>query len=225
MGLLNEGDGGAFGVDRRVVINGGAEVGNHPLVDGVFTVVGEPVGDARSGDRGAEAMGLGDGEHGHEAAVAPAGDADAVGIDGVFGQDGIDAGEDVAEVAVAEVFAVGLGEGLALAKAAAGIGHEDEVIERGEGGSAETAGAAVPAGENCGGGTAVDFDEERIFFGRIVVAGSSSQPWTSKLSFFQVRETDLPQAGWTPSLKWESWARPGDVGRDGADDGSTVRAA
>ena len=116
-------------------------------------------------------MGLGDGEHGHEAAVAPAGDADAVGIDGILGQDGIDAGEDVAEVAVAEVLAVGLGEGLALAEAAAGIGHENEVAEGGKGSGAEAAGAAVPAGSDGRGGTAVDFDEERIFLRRIVVRG------------------------------------------------------
>ena len=107
-------------------------------------------------------MGLGDGEHGHETAVAPAGDADAVGIDGIFGEDGIDAGEDVAQVAVAEVLAVGLGEGLALAVAAARVGHEDEVAEGGKGRGAEAASAAIPARGDRGGRTAVDLDDERI---------------------------------------------------------------
>ena len=90
-------------------------------------------------------MSLCDGEHGHEAAVAPAGDADAIGVDGIFGEDGIDAGEDVAEVAVTKVLAIGLSEGLALTIAAAGIGQENEVAERGECCGAEAACAAAPA--------------------------------------------------------------------------------
>src|ERR1700682_273475 len=71
-------DGGAFGVDGGVVVDGGAEEGDHPLVDGVLAVVALPVADARAGDGCAEARGLGDAEHGHEAAVAPAGEAFAV---------------------------------------------------------------------------------------------------------------------------------------------------
>jgi hypothetical protein len=43
VGLLDEGDGGAFGVDGGVIVDGGAEVGNHPLVDGVLAVVALPV--------------------------------------------------------------------------------------------------------------------------------------------------------------------------------------
>ena len=37
--LLDEIDGRTFGVDDRVVVNGGAEIGNHPLIDFVFAVV------------------------------------------------------------------------------------------------------------------------------------------------------------------------------------------
>src|ERR1039458_10247649 len=154
--LFDERDGRAASVDLRVVINGSAEVGNHPLIDGVFAVVGKPVGDARSGDCGAEAMSLGDREHGHETAVAPAGDADTIGIDGIFGEDCIDADKNVAEVAESEVLAIGLGEGLALTVAAAGIGQEDKVAERGESGGAEAAGTSVPARCDSDGSAAVD---------------------------------------------------------------------
>src|ERR1700761_5607645 len=125
--LLDEGDGGGFGVDLRIVIDAGAEERDHPLVDGVFAVVAEPVGEAGAGDGSAEAMRLCDGEHGHETAVAPAGDAFAIFVDGVLGLDGVHAFEDVAQVTVTEVLAVGGGEGLALTKAAARIGLEDEV--------------------------------------------------------------------------------------------------
>ncbi len=127
--VLDEVDGGGLGVDGGVVVDAGAEERNHPLVDGVFAVVGLPVGDAGAGDGGAEAVGLGDGEHGHEAAVAPAGEAFAGLVDGDLLLDGVHAGEDVAEVAVAEVLAVGGGERFALAEAAAGVGGEDEVAE------------------------------------------------------------------------------------------------
>jgi len=57
--VLNEGDGRTLGVDLGVVVYRGAEVGNHPLVNGVFAVVRKPVGDAGSGDGGPEAMGPG----------------------------------------------------------------------------------------------------------------------------------------------------------------------
>ena len=81
--------------------------------------------------------GLGDGEHGHEAAVAPAGDAFAGLVDREALLEEVETGEDVAQVAVAEVLDVGLGELFALAVAAARIRHEDEVAEGGEGNCAE----------------------------------------------------------------------------------------
>ncbi len=109
--------------------------------------------------------GLGDAEHGHEAAVAPAGEAFAVVVDGgELALDGVDAAEDVAEVAVAEVLDVGGGELLALAEAAAGVGVELEVAELGPE-------AAAPAGVGGGGGTAVDLDDDGVLLGGIVVGG------------------------------------------------------
>src|SRR5579863_5462453 len=116
-------------------------------------------------------MGLGDGEHGHETTVAPAGDADAIGINWIFREDGVDAGENVPQVAVSEIFAVGLREGLALTVAAARIGHEDEVAERRKSGGADAARAAVPTGEDSRSRAAVNLDEERILFRGIVILG------------------------------------------------------
>ena len=108
-------------------------------------------------------------EHGHEAAVAPAGEADARGVDGQAGFEGVEAGEDIAEVAVAEVFDVGLGEGLALAEAAARVGFEDEVTERGKGDGVERGGRKVWRGGVRW--AAVDGDDERVFAGGVVVRG------------------------------------------------------
>src|ERR1035438_5730365 len=85
--LLDEVDGGHFAVYRGVVVDRSAEIGNHPGVDGVLTVVALPVGDAGASHSGLKASGLGHGKHGHEAAIAPAGDADSLGIDGC-GPDG-----------------------------------------------------------------------------------------------------------------------------------------
>src|SRR6185312_13883262 len=163
--LLDEGDGRGPGVDGGVVIDAGAEEGNHPLVDGVLAVVALPVGEAGAGDGSAEAVGLGDGEHGHEAAVAPAGDALAGLVDGEPGLDGVHALEDVSEVAVAVVLAVGHGELFTLTEAAARVGIEDEVtLVR-----PHVAGGGGRAGR--GGGAAVDFDDERVLFGGVVVLG------------------------------------------------------
>src|SRR5580704_10914515 len=72
-------------LDRRtlriygsVVVDRGAEIWQHPLIDGILAVVALPVGDARACHRGAEAVSLRDSPHGHEAAVTPAGDAHAI---------------------------------------------------------------------------------------------------------------------------------------------------
>jgi len=80
--VFDEADGGGFGIDGGIVVDAGTEERDHPLIDGVFAVVAEPVGDAGAGDSGTETMGLRDIEHGHEAAVAPAGEAFAVLVEG-----------------------------------------------------------------------------------------------------------------------------------------------
>ncbi len=82
---------------------------------------------------------------------------------GYFGLDGVHALEDVAEVAVAEVLAVGRGEFFTLAEAAARVGIEDEVALVGPQG--------FGAGAGGGGGAAVDVDDERVLFGGVVVLG------------------------------------------------------
>ena len=61
--------------------------------------------------------------------VAPAGEAFTIFVDGEALFEDVHAGEDVAEIAVAEVFDVGLGEFFSLTVAAAWVGHEDEVSQ------------------------------------------------------------------------------------------------
>ena len=131
--FLDEIDRRAFGIDRGIVVNRCAEERDHPLVDAILAVVALPVGDAGAGHGGLEAVGLRDGPHGHVAAVAPAGDAEAVGIDGRGVDGGVDARQDVAQIAVAEILDVGAGEGLALAEAAARIWLQDEIAGAGRG--------------------------------------------------------------------------------------------
>ena len=70
--------------------------------------------------------------HRHVTAIAPAGNAKAMVIDGRFLQRLVYAGHDVAKVAVAEIFHVGTGEGFTLSVAAARIGHEDKVSSGGK---------------------------------------------------------------------------------------------
>src|SRR5580704_13643716 len=130
-GFFDEVDGGAFGVDVGIVVDGFAEERNHPLVDEIFAVIALPVGEACAGHGGFEAVGLRDGPHGHVAAVTPAADAEAIGVDGGDFDGFVDAGQDVLEVAVAEILDVGAGEGFALAEAAAGIGFEDKIAGAG----------------------------------------------------------------------------------------------
>src|ERR1700677_778048 len=72
----------ALGVDVCIVIDGFAEEWHHPLDNGGCAVVALPVADACSCDCGPEAIGLRDAEHGHEAAVAPAGEAFTIFVDG-----------------------------------------------------------------------------------------------------------------------------------------------
>src|SRR6185436_3241852 len=116
--LLDERDRRAAGVDFRVVVHRGAEVRDHPLIDAVLPIIALPVRDPGSGDRGAEAAGLGHRPHRHVAAIAPAGDADALGIDRQGLQDLVDAGQDVPQVAVPEVLDVGPRERLSPSQAA-----------------------------------------------------------------------------------------------------------
>src|SRR5580658_7407893 len=154
--VLDEVDGRAFGVDVGVVVNGFAEERNHPLVDEIFAVVALPIGEAGAGHGGFEAVGLRDGPHGHVAAVAPAADAEAFGIDGRDFDGFVDAGHDVLEVAIAKISDVGAGEGFALAEAAAGIGLEDKIAGAGE--RRIIIGRAWPFREDRGSGTAVNAD-------------------------------------------------------------------
>ena len=78
-------------IDRRalvvgywIVIDRCAEVGDHPQVDGVLAVIALPVRYARPCHCRTEAVGLRDGEHGDESAIAPACQADTIAIHGIL---------------------------------------------------------------------------------------------------------------------------------------------
>src|SRR5579883_2184114 len=124
---LDESDGRTARVNLGVIIHGGAEVGDQPLIDAVLAVIALPVGDAGAGDGGAKALGLRDGPHRHVAAVTPAGDGRAIFIYRGRLQDFVNSGEDVAQVAVAEVLHISARELLAVAVTAARVGKEYEI--------------------------------------------------------------------------------------------------
>src|SRR5205807_8552547 len=107
---------------RSIVVHRGAEVRDHPLVDAVLAVVALPVGDAGAGDGGAEAIGLRHRPHRHVAAVAPAADAEPLAVDRRHADRLVHAGQNVAQIAVAEILDVGPRELFALAVAAARVG-------------------------------------------------------------------------------------------------------
>ena len=138
------------------------------MVDAVLTVITLPIGDARPGHGGSEARGLRHRPHGHVAAVTPAGDAEPVRVHGRRLQDGIDSGQDVAQVAVAEVFDVRAGECFAVAKAAAGVGEEDEVASLGKHRQIEE--GAGPSGVSRRSRATVDGHDEWIALVGVVVA-------------------------------------------------------
>src|SRR5262249_27699364 len=146
------------GVNLGIFVDGLAEIREHPLVDAILSVVALPVHDAGAGDRGFESVRLRDGPHRHVSAVAPADDAEALGIDGRLVQDFVHAREDVREVAVAEVLDVALRELPPEAVATARIWKEEEVALRREDGVP----SRRPGGRNRRGRSAVDGNDHGI---------------------------------------------------------------
>src|SRR5438552_7165132 len=110
-----------FSVHLGIIVNGFSEERNHPLIDFIFAVVALVIGDARTGHSGFEAIGLRNGPHGHIAAIAPAGNAEVVGIDRRDFDRFVDAGKNVAKIAVTEIPGIGAGEGFSVTKAATRI--------------------------------------------------------------------------------------------------------
>ena len=98
----------------------------------IDAVEGHGRGHAGSADRGFEAVGAGDGVVGEDAAVAPAGDGEAIGIGDADGDGFVDAGEQVFDFVVAPVGGDGLGVVLAAAGAAAVVHVELGVALGGE---------------------------------------------------------------------------------------------
>src|SRR6185437_514545 len=130
--LFDECDGRAFGIDLRIVIDGRAEERNHPFIDLIFPVIALEIGNACAGHSRSKALCLGDSPHGHVSAITPAGNAQAVLVDGSFFQHLINTGKNVTKISVAKIFYVRTSKGLTLAKTAARIRHENKVSNCGE---------------------------------------------------------------------------------------------
>src|SRR5579863_2628318 len=108
--VLNEVNRRAFCIHRGIVVDGGAEIRNHPLVDSVLAVVALPVGKAGAGYGRAETIGLRDRPHRHESAVTPSAYAYALFIHRKLLHHRIHSAQDVAQVSIAEVLDVGARE-------------------------------------------------------------------------------------------------------------------
>src|SRR5438034_11271769 len=125
--LLYVVNGRTFLVDGGIVVNRCTEERDHPLIDQVLAIVTLPIGDAGTGYGAMEVISLRNCPHGHETAVTPPSHAETRRIDWIFFYRGIDPGEDVAQVAGAEILHVGAGELFTLAVTSARIRHQHVV--------------------------------------------------------------------------------------------------
>src|SRR5207244_2465258 len=91
-------------------------------------------------------------------------------VNWIFRDDSVHPGQNVAQIAVPEILAIGLGKGFALAIAASGIGLEHKIAERRESRGTESP-TPAPARGHGGGRPTMDLDDERIFLAGIVVFG------------------------------------------------------
>src|SRR5215475_2498692 len=105
------------------------------------------------------------GPHRHVAAVAVPANANSPRINGIFLEQGIDSGHDVAIIAAPEIFHVALCERLALTITHTRVRTEREISNGGFSAHRET----VPASAAGGRTIAVYIDHERIFLARIIV--------------------------------------------------------
>src|ERR1051326_8142878 len=108
--VFDEADRRTFLIYFGVVVNGCAEKRDHPLPDQVLAVITLPVCDARTCDGCVETICLRHCPHRHEAAVAPAGDAEAVRINRISLYRRIYSSEIVAQIAASEILDIGTGE-------------------------------------------------------------------------------------------------------------------
>src|SRR6266852_1014461 len=185
--LLGFGDGSAIvgfaGHDQSGRFDFGDEIGEralHVVVSAVPGKTREPVfgdeGDVRSereavpvddwieGSSGAETFGVLDGPAGEDAAAAAAGDKEIAGVDVAFGDYSIHAAVKVIKIIAGISVMDEIGEILAIAGAAAGIGVEHHVPSRGIHLHFEVETVTI-VGER----TAVNLKNKRIFFGGIEI--------------------------------------------------------
>src|SRR5215470_17408443 len=78
-----------LGINGRVIVNGGAEKRDHPLVDLIDPVITEHIGQAGASNRCRKTMRLGLSPHRHVAAIAVTTYSEASGVDRIFLQEGV----------------------------------------------------------------------------------------------------------------------------------------
>src|SRR2546423_34637 len=167
--IPDEINGRTFLVDLLVIVRGGSEERNHPLADTILSGITQPVGDSSASDRCLEAMALSHCPHRHEAAVAPATNAESSSVDRIRSQNFVEAGQYVAQVAMPEIFDIRARECLALSVTAARIGEKNEVARP----RLETfvrVGCIKYRRERRRWAT-VHLDDKRIFFLRVEIGG------------------------------------------------------
>nr|WP_279581435.1 hypothetical protein [Fodinicola feengrottensis] len=91
-----------------------------------------PVGDTGADQRRAKPIGLPDGPGGHEPAVAPAGDAQPIGVSDALRDEQVDAGQDVGPLLLTDPASDAGRELVTVALAAARIGQEHRVSSSGQ---------------------------------------------------------------------------------------------
>src|SRR5512133_262289 len=125
--VLNKTNGRTFLVNGGLIVNWRAEERDHPLAYQVLSIVTLPVGNACAGDSGLETVGLRDSPHGHVTAVTPSSHAETRRIDWIFLYCCINSGEDVTQIAAAEIFYIGAGELFSLTITSARVRHQHVV--------------------------------------------------------------------------------------------------
>ena len=175
LGAFDVEHGGVFAIGIQVIPVFAAEIERQKTGDIRCSREAHQVGDAGPDGSRLESLRLRDDPRGHEAAVAPAHDAEPLRVGDALRDQVIDAAHDVLVVAAAPVLDVGLAELLAVGSAAARVGAEDGVALPGEdvdGVAARLRDAGRIDGEaeaelECG--AAVDVGQEREFFLALLV--------------------------------------------------------
>src|SRR5216683_1308921 len=181
VGFASHDEGGRFDFDNlvgeralHVLLGIVPGVSREPIFCGERNIAGEheavPVDDRIERGGCTEAIGVLDGPGGEHAATTAAGNEEIVGVDVAFGDDGVDAAIEIVEIVAGIGVVDEVGELFAVTGAAARVGVEHNVPQRSPDLLFKIETVAIVAE-----GSAVDFQDQRIFFGGIE-AGRLNDP-------------------------------------------------